>query len=200
MDSITPTEQKPMADVPPPPSVRNFSAAGSGMPVGHSQSNSYRLIIIIGSVLLALAILAWIGLQIYQRSINNRINDIRLQVANTFSQAQKDQAAQIIDVGNRAQALEGFLNSHVYTSRILSSIAAATLPKVKWDSYELSLKDQSVSLKGQAANYAVVAQQLSVFNEVKFSDTNATGIALNKNGNIDFSVSFKFDKKLLQNK
>jgi len=198
MDSILSNEQKPAGNIPAPTSAGVHKAVGSGS-LGRRQINFTRLAVIVGSVLLALVLLFWVGLQIYQRSLNGKITDIKGQIANIFSQSERAEALNIINTQSRAVMLQDILNSHIYSSKILSSIAAATLPKVRWSSYNLSVKDQTVVLKGQAASYVAVAQQLQAFAAAKFSNVETAGITLNKSGNLDFSVNFKFDPKILQN-
>ena len=162
------------------------------------QFNYSKFGIIGGAVLLILLLLAWGGLLLYQKSLNKKIEDLKKQEASVFSSQDKAAAEKIADLEKRANIAQDFLKSHVYSSGVLDSIASVTLPKVKWDSYGLNVKDKAVTLKGQAADYSTLAKQLFALDQTNYFNVAVSNVALNKEGTVGFSVNFNFDPKILQ--
>jgi len=155
--------------------------------------------IIASAVLLALALAVWGGLKLYHRGIINSIKDYQKKEANIFSAQERETANKIIELERRAGMVQNFLKSHVYTSQALNLVADLTLPKVKWDSYALDVKERKITLKGWAADYSTLAKQIFVFQETEYlSKVVVSGIALDRNGMVGFGLDFKFDPKILQ--
>jgi len=154
--------------------------------------------IIGGFVLLILSLGSWGGIKIYLNSVRSNIEDLKKQEAEIFSSQDKETAEKIADLEKRANLAQEFLKAHIYSSEILNSIAALTLPKVKWDTYTLSVKEREVILKGRAADYSVLAKQLFTLEQSSYSNVTVSGIALDKDGTVTFGVNFNFDPKILQ--
>lgn len=154
--------------------------------------------IIGGAILFVLMLLGWGGMKLYQRSLNANIEDLKKQEAGIFTDQDKVEAEKIAGLEKRADVTQTFLKSHIYSSVILDSIAALTLPKVKWDDYQLSVDDKKVSLKGEAADYSILAKQIFTLDQTDYTNVAVSGISLNKSGTVNFSVDFSFNPKILQ--
>lgn len=154
--------------------------------------------IIGGAILFVLMLLGWGGMKLYQRSLNANIEDLKKQEAGIFTDQDKVEAEKIAGLEKRANVTQTFLKSHIYSSVILDSIAALTLPKVKWDDYQLSVDDKKVSLKGEAADYSILAKQIFTLDQTDYTNVAVSGISLNKSGTVNFSVDFSFNPKILQ--
>jgi hypothetical protein len=154
--------------------------------------------IIGGAIFFVLILLGWGGMKFYQRSLNANIEDLKKQEAGIFTDQDKVEAEKIAGLEKRADVTQTFLKSHIYSSVILDSIAALTLPRVKWDDYQLSVDDQKVSLKGEAADYSVLAKQIFTLDQTDYTNVAVSNISLNKNGTVNFSVDFSFNPKILQ--
>ncbi len=204
MDLVSKEYKKRSDFIPSPPTTGRADGDLANLNFSKSAGGKFDFLkfgAIAGFVLLILSLAVWGGLKFYQSSINNKIEDLKKQQSGIFTPQDKEMAEKIANLEKRAELAQQFLKSHVYTSEILNSIAALTLPKVKWDSYELSVKDKTVKLNCKAADYSVLAKQLFVFNEagnVGFSKINASGIALDKDGTVGFAISFEFDPKIIQ--
>lgn len=151
-----------------------------------------------GVILFVLMLLGWGGMKFYQGSLNAKIEDFKKQEAGVFTDQDRAVAEKIAGLEKRANVTQTFLKSHIYTSVILDSIAALTLPKVKWDEYLLSVNDQKVSLKGEAADYSVLAKQIFTLDQTDYTNVTVANISLDKGGTVKFSVSFNFNPKILQ--
>jgi hypothetical protein len=154
--------------------------------------------VLVGFVLLALVLLAWGGLKFYQKSLLKQSAGLQEQYAKVFSAQDKTTASQIIDFQKKGAKLQQLLKSHLYTSESFNILAAATLPQVQWQSYDLSVETRKVSLKGLAVSYFILAKQMLALEEAGFSGIEISGITLDNAGGVAFGVSFNFDPKILQ--
>jgi len=146
--------------------------------------------------LLVLSVLLWGGFKFYQGSVNKKINELRDREAVIFTAEEREAVKEMVDFERRASLVQEFLKSHVYSSQAMELIASLTLPKVKWDSLVLSVSDRTVSLKGIAASYSVLAEQIYVL-EANNSDVSVSGITLDRSGSVNFSVNFALDPKVV---
>lgn len=157
-----------------------------------------RLGMILASTALVLALLLWGGLYFYKNSLVSQINDMRKRQAEIFSAEDKELAAKIADLDERANLAQALLKNHVYASGVFDKLASATVPRVQWRSFGLSVKDRGLSLSGFSADYANLAKQILSLKESGFSDVKISGIALDKSGGVSFSAGMNFDPKILQ--
>lgn len=205
---LVPKEYKKGSDIISPAALNHTSQqnsqasakAGSiDLPKLSRRGFNYLKFGIIGSVILLFVFLAiWGGLKLYQRALSANVENLKEQEAAIFTTQDKETAEKIANLEKRAKLAQEFLRAHLYTSEILDSIAALTLPKVKWDIYTLRVGEQTVALKGQAADYSVLAKQLFAVEQTNYSNIVVSDVSLGKDGTVGFSLGFKFDPKILQ--
>lgn len=154
------------------------------------------------SALIALVLVAagWAGMRIYERYLSKKIEAVKEKTATTFSAEDQALAKKIVDLQRRAVWLEGLLKSHIYTSGPLDKLAGATLPQVQWLDYSLNVEAKTLTLKGRAADYSVVARQLLALAEAGFSLIELPAVTLDKIGGVSLGVNLKFDPKMIQSK
>ncbi|MBU4142663.1 hypothetical protein KJ590_01535 [Patescibacteria group bacterium] len=156
-----------------------------------------RMGVIISGAALVVVLLLWAGLFFYQKSLFGQINDLKKQQSEIFSAEDKAMAAKIVDFNKGATLAQQLLKNHIYSSAIFSQLAAATLPRVQWRSFDLAVNDNSAALKGLAADYATLAKQILALNEAGFSNIKISNILLDKIGGVGFAAAFNFDPKIL---
>lgn len=148
--------------------------------------------------LLVLSVLLWGGSKFYQRSISQEINELRSREASIFSAEDRETVKEMVDFEGRASLVQEFLKSHVYSSQAIELIASLTLPKVKWDNLAMNISNQTVGLKGIAASYSVLAEQIYIL-ETNNPSVSVSGISLDRSGSVNFSVNFALDPKTILN-
>ncbi len=201
MDLVPREYKRPIDNIPLPPAGgrANFGLNKIKISEIPKRFDYLKFGIVAAVILLILSLAVWGGLKIYAGVISGKIEELKKQEGAVFESKDKDLAEKIADMEKRAKIAQDFFKAHVYTSEILNAIALQTLPKVKWDSYDLNVKTNNVVLKGQAADYSSLAKQLFTFEEEQsnFSNVNVSGIALDKAGTVSFSASFTFDSNIL---
>lgn len=162
---------------------------------------SIKTVAILGLVLILLAVAAWAGLNFYRSSMIKQTLQLQDEYVAVFTPSEKDLADRIVTLQSQVDSLQTLLKSHLYTSNILDILAGATLPQVQWDGYNLNVDAQKIELKGRTVNYSVLAKQILALQQVDgFSKVVASGIKLDKLGDVTFGVDCQFDPKIIQKK
>lgn len=157
-----------------------------------------RLGVIISSAALVLVLLLWGGLFFYKKSLASQIGDLKRQQSEIFSAGDKELAAKIVALDKGASLAQALLKNHIYASGVFDKLAAATIPRVQWRSFDLSVKDRSLVLNGFSADYSNLAKQMIALEEGGFFNIKITNIALDKTGGVGFMAAFNFDPRILQ--
>lgn len=158
----------------------------------------FRLATIVSGAALVLILLLWAGLHFYQKSLTSQISDLKKQQAEVFNAKDKEVAAQIVDFDKGMALAQAVLKKHVYATAVFEKLAAATLPRVQWQSFGLAVKDSSLNLKGLAADYSTLAKQILALQDGGFSGVKINNIALDKAGGVSFSAAFNFNPEILK--
>lgn len=173
-----------------------FGNGNFGVP-SKAKETFLRLGAILSGAALVTVLLLWAGLFFYQKSLNRQIADLKKQQSEIFSVEDKALAAKIVDFNQGATLAQALLKNHIYSSEIFSQLAAATLPRVQWRSFDLAVSDNSAALKGLAADYAALAKQILALSEAGLANIKISNILLDKIGGVGFAAAFNFDPKIL---
>jgi len=156
-----------------------------------------RISLVASIFLLVIILLLWGGLIFYKKTLNNKISDTKEQQSKVFSQEDRELANKIIYLDKSAALVQKLLKSHVYTSEIFSTLASTTISQVQWRSLSISIKEKTISAKGLAANYSILAKQILALEE-GFLGVRISDILLDKLGGVSFTANFGFEPKLIQ--
>jgi Tfp pilus assembly protein PilN len=180
--------------------LKNKFSFGGGSSVVFSRAKEtlLRLGVVISGIALVLVLLLWGGLYFYARSLNNQISDLKKQQSEVFSAEDKILAQKIVDFDKGAILIQSLLKNHIYSSVIFDRLAVTTLPRVQWETFDLSVKNSEISLRGFSSDYATLARQLLALENDGFSNVRVSSISLDKTGGVTFLVAFNFDPRILQ--
>ena len=85
-------------------------------------------------------------------------------------------------------------------SKIFTAFQDVCHPRVWFSRFSLNLEEREISVLGQAQSFEVLGQQIFIFqNENWIKDIDLRKISIDKEGGIDFSLSFSFDPQFLAN-
>ena len=157
-----------------------------------------RLGVILSAAALVIVLLLWGGLAMYGKSLTSQIDALKKKQAEVFSDKDIAAAGRIIAFDKGAMLVQNLLKSHLYPSSIFDQLAAATVPRVQWQSFAATIKDRSITANGFAADYSFLAKQMLALEEGGFSNIKISGIALDEAGGVGFAAAFNFDPKILQ--
>jgi|GEM_PF-2140483 len=177
----------------------SVSGGGGGMAIiTKAKGTLLRLGVIVSSSAFVLVLVLWGSVVIYKNVLTGQINDLKKKQAEVFNEKDKETAAKIVDFEAGSALVQNVLKSHIYTSSAFDKLAAATVPRVQWQSFDLSVQDSSINVKGFAADYATLAKQILALADGGFSSAVISNISMDKSGGVSFGAAFSFDPKILQ--
>jgi len=174
------------------------SGGGSMAIVVKAKGTLLRLGVILSSVAFFLILVLWGSLTIYKNVLTGQINDLKKKQAEVFNEKDKEAATKIVDFETTSALVQGLLKTHLYASNVFDELAAATVPRVQWQSFNTVVKDSSINVKGFSADYATLAKQILALADGGFLNVVVSNIAMDKSGGVGFGATFNFDPKILQ--
>jgi len=178
-----------------------FSSLGSGeklSAISKAKGTLMRLGVVLSSGVFVVVLLLWGSLIIYKSVLTGQINDLKKKQAEVFNDKDREIAVKIIDLETASALVQVLLKTHLYSSNAFDKLAAATVPRVQWQSFDLTIQDKKISVKGFSADYATLAKQILALADGGFTNVSVSNILMDKNGGVGFSAIFNFDSKILQ--
>lgn len=176
-------------------------------PISTSSSPSYRAVSsssIIGTfatLFFVLAILAAGALFGYEFYIDGQIKQSQAELVQAKSAFESADNQKLILASKQIKSIKTLLDKHTVVSPVFELLEDQTLPTVRFTSFAFSrdsLGGVTVSIEGEAQNYASLAQQSSIFlklpylNHVEFSD-----ITLSDSGTVRMKVKAQINPEIL---
>lgn len=171
----------------------------SGLNLSAAENVSLKIWLILAAAFLAILILAYAGLWFYQGRLDGQAADLNKKNDEMLARLDQKAVKNLIDTKTNAEIISGLLKNHKLTSRLIDALAAATLPRVQWLSLAAALDKNSLTLSGQAADYNVLAKQMTALKEDNnWQNVEISNIALGKDGFVSFGLNMDFDAKVTQ--
>lgn len=149
-------------------------------------------------VLLALVLLIWLGLFVYNKSLDGQVKNLESKLQDLKKEENREMAKKIKDLESSLEITKTLLNSHLYTSQVFEFIEKLVLPNVQFADFNLNSKNSQVSLTGSAQTYNTLARQMLIFQQEKeVKEVKVSGISLDQLGGIKFSMQMTFYEKML---
>lgn len=169
-----------------------------GTQFSHSGTNVFLTIAI---VILGVSILsagATFGYEQYLLSVREKKS---AEVKNAQAQIDSSTVEEFIRTRDRFTAAKGLLDSHVAVSNFFDTLETLTLQTVRFNSLSFNLaEDRSAEIRmdGVARTFNALAAQSSAFaNEKRIKRAIFSGITVNENKTVSFSLAADLDAKLL---
>jgi len=169
--------------------------------IGEIQNEDSPWLLVVASVLLVLALLAYGGLYFYRGSINKEIESLNAKKESMQTDENKNNIDKVLSLSKSLASAKGLLSPHVYSSNSIRLIEDLTLPDASWSSFSFDYATGKVALKGKASTYSEVAKQILVFendSEKRVSGAAVSGISLDKAGGVAFSCNLILSKDYLK--
>lgn len=157
----------------------------------------------IGLLFFILAVAAYGGLLALNNSQAKAQSDLIEQIRLKEQDLQPKLLDQVYSMDKRLRNLSTALNDHRSSANIFPLIENDTHPLVRFSSYRYENKDNKVSLIGEAADFAVLAQQIAFFEgDPSIDKLEFGGVSLNDKGFgvklVNFTVTLFFSSALTQ--
>lgn len=157
---------------------------------------------VLAVVLLALSLLAYGGLFLYQRPLIDQLQDLQAEIEEVKKQRDEDFEEEAESLYAVLKSLNPLLENHLYWSNIFSKIEELTVPRVSFADFNGTIAESggspSVTLSGKTAGYTYLAKQMKSFSQEELvSDIKVSGIQLSTEGGIEFGLYINFAKDIL---
>jgi hypothetical protein len=159
---------------------------------------------IIGWFIFLIAVLASVGVFVYQQYLTNTIatkNTLLSNRVKSFDVASIDHFAQL---DARLQAATTILNNHLALSSLLGLISTSTVRSIQFTDFKYSYDDSgqiSLVLNGKAPDFASVALQSDTFSSLSYMRNQVfSGLGLDQDGGVLFKFTASADPSALKYK
>ena len=147
-----------------------------------------------GIVLLLIAVFLFAGVFLYKQYLNGQIKDLSASLKRIEADFQAPLIEQLAEVAKKIDAAKSALSAHRSPSGALQFLEDNTLDSSAFSSFNLAVKNESLSMTGESKSYTSLAQQLAVLEQNPLIKSVAlSNPALEETGKISFAVSIIFN-------
>lgn len=119
-------------------------------------------------------------------------------IALESNQANKEAEASVSQTAKRMNDFAVILSEHNFPSQFFDLVKKICHPEVQFLSVNLTAKDSHASLSGIADNFQALGEQLlALSQEANIQNPEVSGIALTKEGKVNFDLTFDFLPEIL---
>ncbi|MBI5005126.1 MAG: hypothetical protein HZC03_00775 [Candidatus Lloydbacteria bacterium] len=147
------------------------------------------------------AVLAYGGLFIYKSVLNNNIDSLAVSLDRARGAFETNLIVELQTVDARLSTGGMLLKQHSALSPLFSLLEENTVQTLRYKNFSLKTESDgaySVTLRGEADDYASIALQSDIFSQNKYiKDYIFSNLTLNQDGRISFDFSAKINAGLL---
>lgn len=147
------------------------------------------------SILILVGVLAaYAGLIFYNRSLNQKINDLDAALLIIKEKRDLEKEKRVLEVKAKLTQAESLLTEHIFWSRGFKKIQNLTLASVKLENLVASVPESKFEFKGSAPNLTAIARQGANFlNDDSIKDISINQIKILLTGRTEFVIKLTFD-------
>lgn len=150
-------------------------------------------------VLLALTLLASLGLWWYGNDLTKKKGLIIAQIDVLQSQRDLDLEKKLADLDQSIKKMEEILKKRVYPDNILKLLEDLVLAEVSFSNFSADLDTAGINIDVNALNYNKLAEQMVVFEkDARIKKVDFSNIRLDKDGGASSQFQLNFDPALLK--
>lgn len=150
----------------------------------------------LGSILLAIVFVLYGGLSLYTSSFQTKIDELDSELK--VLDGKRDKAAEqlILLAKDQFTTVEDIINNHIIWSHVLRKFQTKTSPQFQFKVMKGSFAENKVDIEAEAANYTVVARQISSYlSEELVKDVRLSEVKLLPSGRLSVNMRIIFDQK-----
>ena len=152
----------------------------------------------LGVVVLLAALVIYVGLWVYQRSLVTVHSEWQEQIRNQESELRSDTLANLINVANSLAVGRELLSNHAWISQAFRFLEAATHAKVQFLKFDFLRDVRKIDLAGLASSYQTVAEQVRILESYPDVEKVAFGgLSRTEKGLVSFKLAITFKPSLL---
>jgi len=152
------------------------------------------------SIIFSITIVSYLGLIFgYRPYLESKIQEKSDKIDQLAESISKEDQEQFIRFHSQLVNLKGLLDNHALTSKIFPLLERITHREVYYISAGLEVPRRELQLSGVAKSYAVLAEQLEIFNQAEEIESYIINQAGASRNLVDFRVVLKLKSKILTN-
>jgi hypothetical protein len=153
----------------------------------------------VGVAFIIIVVLSYAAVFYFQKQTSTTLSDLEDKIASIGTKEEKDIETQLILSKKRIDDFSGIFKDHQQISPVFKFLGDSCHPKVAFTKMDLSPKDYSMSVAGEAYNFTALDQQLAAWRKNQLiKDFNLSDFSINDENVISFSVSFTLDPSLFE--
>ena len=150
--------------------------------------------ILIFILLIFLSFYLWLK----EQSKKREISQIEEKILSLKTPQIKKAEEEILKYQQKISHFSELIKNHLYYSKLFPYLEQRTHKKIRFSKMDLDFENSTLLLSGESPNFSVLAQQLEILKQDPFLKTQLKEVNLGKEGNVDFKIEIKFDKKILK--
>ncbi|MBU1178793.1 hypothetical protein KKB69_00415 [Patescibacteria group bacterium] len=146
--------------------------------------------------LFVLSSLFFLGTLVYKEVINRQLDDLSVSLERAKASFDSEAIKEMENLSSGISMVKNFIAYHPFPSRIFSFLEENTLSGVRFSRFDYSHDPvkEKVGLRGEAKNYAALAQQVKVFEKTKeIENFTFSNFVLTQGGNVSFDLEIIFN-------
>ena len=148
----------------------------------------------ITSIIISAALYAYKGI------IKNDIKNLQSQLAEAEKNLDKEAIDEMLQFSKKLDITKSIVSKHQVVSNFLDALASSTVSLVQFTDFSYGNMEADklvVALRGQAASYAAIALQESVFSKNKyFESVSFSNLTLTDKGSVSFELTISVDPQI----
>jgi len=133
-----------------------------------------------------------------EQSKKREISQIEEKILSLKTPQIKKAEEEILKYQQKISHFSELIKNHLYYSKLFPYLEQRTHKKIRFSKMDLDFENSTLLLSGESPNFSVLAQQLEILKQDPFLKTQLKEVNLGKEGNVDFKIEIKFDKKILK--
>ncbi len=170
-------------------------------PSGRFSQSGTNALLFIASIIFAVAVVGSIGVFVFEKYLLNIREEKAKEVIATQAGLDTEQVQEFVRTRNRFTAAKSVLDNHILASEFFSLLEKVTLRTVQFTNLTLTVEDDrsaTLDMSGVARTFNALAAQSSLLaGEKQVKRAIFSGISVNKNNTVDFTLEAEVDAKLL---
>ncbi|MFH0804367.1 MAG: hypothetical protein V1896_02085 [Candidatus Zambryskibacteria bacterium] len=141
-----------------------------------------------------------IAMYVYKGIVKSDIQNLELQLAEAEKNIDKKTINEMSQFSKKLNVAKAIVLKHQVVSKFLETLASSTVSTVQFNNFNYGNLEEgklSVNLQGEAASYASIALQESIFSQNKyFKSISFSNLNLSDKGSVSFGLVISVDSQI----
>ena len=146
-----------------------------------------------------LTIAAYGGLILLNRTQSKALNEITSQIQQKEEIFEDESIKEILLLDYRLKNIRSLLTQHLFVSNVFHVIETDTMPQTSFLDFSFLAKERKITLRGETFSYALLAQQMTVFeDDPGIEQAVFEGLSRSGDNKVQFKLTLTIKPSILQ--